>query len=274
MQTIMVYENKGNRFEVKVSNEAEINYYLTSVELASDEISVTKDGVEMPEDEAYIEADYAMYAYINEKKAYTFHTVDKRLTQIRDAIKAGNQYVDDDGDVLDLVMSSNEYLFFENEDKEKYVVVCKDDRSEKSNSEPFIRELYIAVLSNPDEAITLAGLKPETLKDMAKDLETKVRCHVKGAWNINMKYMIFKDSYGDVVFDSYTREEQDENFDYSPYWTDICPKCQKKYGKILGDRIIDGSSGECCCGVKGCDSKDADMYVDFTLDDVEFCDEL
>lgn len=71
--------------------------------------------------------------------------------------------------------------------------------------------------------------------------------------------------YKQIVFDDYT----DDTEKYSTYWVEMCPHCYSKYKDILGSRADDGGTACSTCSVKGCD-KEADYYVDFDMNEVEF----
>lgn len=71
--------------------------------------------------------------------------------------------------------------------------------------------------------------------------------------------MIFKR----IVFDDYV----DNTIEHNSYWVGMCQHCRDKYNSILGNRVDDCGSG--FCSVKGCNNE-ADYYVDFDMNEVEF----
>ena len=84
---------------------------------------------------------------------------------------------------------------------------------------------------------------------------------------IRVKKMIYRVSNGkEIVFDAW----EDNVNEYGTYWADICPECCKKFGNILDGKISDGASGEACCYICGCENRNAEAYVDFAADDVQF----
>ena len=82
-----------------------------------------------------------------------------------------------------------------------------------------------------------------------------------------MRNMVYISKRGrKIVFDDYV----DNTVDYASYWVEMCPHCHNKYKGILGNRVDD--SGACAtCSVKGCNNE-ARYYVDFNMDEVEFCE--
>lgn len=75
--------------------------------------------------------------------------------------------------------------------------------------------------------------------------------------------MVYAFNNKQIVFDDYV----DNTVEYNSYWVGMCTHCHGKYKSILGNRADDCGSG--FCSVKGCD-KEADYYVDFDADEVEF----
>ena len=77
--------------------------------------------------------------------------------------------------------------------------------------------------------------------------------------------MIFKAKNGNkIVFDDYV----DNTEEYDSYYVEMCQDCFNKHKDDIGFRIDeDGACG--ICSVKGC-SNEADYYVDFDKDEVEF----
>lgn len=67
-------------------------------------------------------------------------------------------------------------------------------------------------------------------------------------------------TYKGVVFDDYVKDEEYEN-----YWSEICDECFYRHRKEFTNYSYSGS-GVACCGVKGCNHKDASIYVDFGTD--------
>lgn len=67
-----------------------------------------------------------------------------------------------------------------------------------------------------------------------------------------------------IVFDDF----EDNTEEYDSYWVEMCPHCHNKYRGILGNRADRGSAWG-TCSVKGCNNE-ADYYVDFHMDEVEF----
>ena len=67
-----------------------------------------------------------------------------------------------------------------------------------------------------------------------------------------------------IVFDDYV----DNTFEFNSYWVGMCSHCHNKYRGILGNRVDRGSAWGTCF-VKGCNNE-ADYYVDFHMDEVEF----
>lgn len=80
-----------------------------------------------------------------------------------------------------------------------------------------------------------------------------------------MKNMIFKSGTKQIIFDDFV----DNRAEYGSYWAEMCPCCYEKYKDILGKRVDDGGIAQGACCVKGC-WKDADYYVDFDENEVEF----
>lgn len=76
-----------------------------------------------------------------------------------------------------------------------------------------------------------------------------------------MKTMI----YEDIVFDDFV----DEVKEYGAYYVSMCPCCCEKYEHILGDKVDECSTAWGTCSVKGC-SNEADYYIDFDANEVEF----
>ena len=66
-----------------------------------------------------------------------------------------------------------------------------------------------------------------------------------------------------IVFDDFV----DNTFEFDSYWVGMCQHCYDKYKGVVGSRVDDCGSG--CCSVKGC-TNEADYYVDFHMDEVEF----
>ena len=79
----------------------------------------------------------------------------------------------------------------------------------------------------------------------------------------NMVYLSIDGN--EVVFDDYV----DNTIEYHSYWVGMCTHCRNKYKSILGNRVDDCGSG--FCSVKGCENE-ADYYVDFDMNEVEFTD--
>lgn len=78
---------------------------------------------------------------------------------------------------------------------------------------------------------------------------------------MNMVYIFKTDK---IVFDDY----EDNTEEYGSYWVEMCMNCRNKYKDILGGRVDNGSPWGTCY-VKGCNN-DADCYVDFNKNEVEF----
>jgi len=83
--------------------------------------------------------------------------------------------------------------------------------------------------------------------------------------------------YKGIVFNDPMYEKEDNG--HQMFWSDICPKCQKKYkNKITDCRIDDGSTGQAECLVEGCDYKPEDesdtgvVYIDFNTKYVQLRD--
>lgn len=72
--------------------------------------------------------------------------------------------------------------------------------------------------------------------------------------------------YKGIVFDDYVQD-----FEWKNCWAEICDKCFAKY-KDKFEKFDTAGSGIGCCGVKGCTSESAGIYVDFGLD-VEITEE-
>jgi hypothetical protein len=66
-----------------------------------------------------------------------------------------------------------------------------------------------------------------------------------------------------IIFDDYV----DNTVEYNSYWVGMCKHCYDKHKGILGNRVDDCGSG--LCSVKGCNNE-ADYYVDFDMNEVEF----
>ena len=66
-----------------------------------------------------------------------------------------------------------------------------------------------------------------------------------------------------IVFDDFV----DNTIEYNSYWVGMCSDCYDKYKNILGSRVSHDGSG--CCSVCGC-WNEADYYVDFDMNEVEF----
>ena len=82
---------------------------------------------------------------------------------------------------------------------------------------------------------------------------------------INMVYTSCKKQ---IVFDDYV----DEVKEYNAYYVEVCEHCRNKHKDILATRVDDSGSPWGTCFVKGCNNE-ADYYVDFNKDEVEFFDE-
>lgn len=84
---------------------------------------------------------------------------------------------------------------------------------------------------------------------------------------INMcRNMIYTFNSGNtIIFDDYV----DNTLEYNSYWVSMCKHCYNKYKDILENRVDDCGSG--CCSIKGCENE-ADHYVDFDMNEVEFVD--
>lgn len=79
-----------------------------------------------------------------------------------------------------------------------------------------------------------------------------------------MANMIYASKRGkQIVFDDWV----DNTEEYNSYWVEMCSHCHNKYRGILGKRASDGAMGT--CSVKCCENE-ADYYVDFSKDEVEF----
>ena len=74
-------------------------------------------------------------------------------------------------------------------------------------------------------------------------------------------------TYKSIVFDEYVNN----TVEYGSYWVEMCEDCKNKYKHILGNRIDDGGAACGTCSVKGCNNE-ADYYVDFDMNEVEFED--
>jgi hypothetical protein len=73
--------------------------------------------------------------------------------------------------------------------------------------------------------------------------------------------------YKGITFDDYVHDHDTEENDF--YWVEICDECYRKYKDVFGEgRIDNGGSGVACCGVEGCTSNKAGIYVDFRADEV------
>ena len=84
-----------------------------------------------------------------------------------------------------------------------------------------------------------------------------------------MKKMVYKG----IRFDDWVSDREDNGEDFDNYWSEICEDCWNKHKKILGEwRYDDGGSGVARCGVEGCTSEDAYIYVDFKPEEVTFED--
>ena len=70
-----------------------------------------------------------------------------------------------------------------------------------------------------------------------------------------------------IIFDDFV----DNTEEYNSYWVGMCTDCYNKYKGILGNRADDCGSG--CCSVCGC-SNEADYYVDFDMNEVEFVEDV
>ena len=73
------------------------------------------------------------------------------------------------------------------------------------------------------------------------------------------------DNGNKIVFDDYV----DNTFEYNYYWVGMCKHCYDKHRDALGNRADDCGSG--FCSVVGCENE-ADYYVDFDMNEVEFND--
>lgn len=82
-----------------------------------------------------------------------------------------------------------------------------------------------------------------------------------------MKNMIFKYDKNLIVFDDYV----DETEEYDAYYVEVCSCCRDKYKSVLAIRVDDDGSCWGTCFVDGCNNE-ADYYVDFNKDEVEFID--
>ena len=67
-----------------------------------------------------------------------------------------------------------------------------------------------------------------------------------------------------ILFDYFTKETDEEFAADRPYWAEMCPRCRRKYGKILAGHFDDGAVGR--CSVARC-FNDASYYVDFFATD-------
>jgi len=61
--------------------------------------------------------------------------------------------------------------------------------------------------------------------------------------------------YKGIIFDDYVKDEHG-------VWSQICPACLKKYGEKLASVGVD-NFGDGICGVKGCNSDEQTVYIDF-----------
>jgi hypothetical protein len=79
--------------------------------------------------------------------------------------------------------------------------------------------------------------------------------------------------YKGIKFDDWV----DDTEEYNSYWSEICEKCYQKhkdvFDNVFGDRMDDGGSGVACCGIDGCTSNKAYIYLDFMKDKVSFISE-
>ena len=81
---------------------------------------------------------------------------------------------------------------------------------------------------------------------------------------MDRRNMIYISTDGNkIVFDDFV----DNTIEYNSYWVGMCTDCYNKYRSILGNKVDDCGSG--CCSVCGC-SNEADYYVDFDMNEVEF----
>lgn len=78
--------------------------------------------------------------------------------------------------------------------------------------------------------------------------------------------MLFTYSKGKIVFDDYV----DTSDEFGTCWSQIYPRCIKRYKSALNGRLSDGGSGYAICGVEGC-CNTAETYVDFKRNEVKFC---
>lgn len=84
-----------------------------------------------------------------------------------------------------------------------------------------------------------------------------------------MNTMVFTSPRGKkIVFDDFC-EDAEFNF----IWVEMCKKCRAKYRGILGQRPDDGGTACATCSVAGCENE-ADYYVDFKREEVEFHEEF
>ena len=87
----------------------------------------------------------------------------------------------------------------------------------------------------------------------------------------NCKNMVYTPKRGQrIVFDCY----EDCTEEFGTYWADMCLSCYNKYKNILGNRVSESGSVAAACYVKGCQNREADYYVDFDMEEVDFEDEV
>lgn len=99
----------------------------------------------------------------------------------------------------------------------------------------------------------------------------KVKFYGKLRDRKEMRLVMKKMVYKGIRFDDWVDDKEDNGEDFENYWSEICEKCWNKYKNIFGEnRMDDSGSGEACCGIDGCNSKDAYIYIDFQPDEVEF----
>ncbi len=76
--------------------------------------------------------------------------------------------------------------------------------------------------------------------------------------------------YMGIKFDDWVNDIEECN----SYWSEICKKCYHKYKNVFGkNRVDDCGSGVACCGIEGCTSENAGIYVDFKSDEISFVED-
>lgn len=76
-----------------------------------------------------------------------------------------------------------------------------------------------------------------------------------------------KETKTSIQFDDFEVEEDDDGKLFA--WTEMCPRCKKKYVSLLKDASWDDGAAIGTCCVVGC-WNEADSYVDMDINDVSF----